>query len=524
MKKILVLIMVAFITVLVGCKSDGLQKNKYSFDLEVDVTELRESLVFNYTLVDEDDLLKNSEISYKVVNKETEASVKTGTLTISDKGEGSATVSSLTAATTYIATFTTGYKGKNILLVEKEVTTTNEGTLENPYKISTAQDLKNKLGNDRTAAFELTNDIDLNGEYISPIFKASTTFNGTFDGKGYKIKNYKTGTKDSTTSLSGTAYAGLFGYIGAKGVVKNVTFEGAELNLSRSSSANASIVAGYNCGTIDNVDVVDSKLFFRGSSDKVYYVGIIAGYNADHASVKNCDVDCDIELETTTGSIVAGGVIGYNESETELPIRNIISDCTFTGSISVVSSGNIKSSGTVEMAIGGIAGRNYSSILSCEATASITVKLESKKDSSSQEDATAIENYRVLVGGLVGQNVSDSAILDNSTATVSFDVEAKYASKVYVGGVAGQNGARDGSRALITNCTYKLPTDATNKLSVLNHTALGSVAANVIGNDLAHQSGVKTDAHTFTIDYYKFVEETLELDKTETINVAAITE
>ena len=142
----------------------------------------------------------------------------------------------------------------------------------------------------------------------------------------------------------------------------------------------------------------------------------------------------------------------------------------------------------------------------------------------SEEDATAIENYRVLVGGLVGQNVSDSAILDNSTATVSFDVEAKYASKVYVGGVAGQNGARDGSRALITNCTYKLPTDATNKLSVLNHTALGSVAANVIGNDLAHQSGVKTDEHTFTIDYYKFVEETLELDKTETINVAAITE
>ena len=28
------------------------------------------------------------------------------------------------------------FKGKNILLVEKEVTTTNEGTLENPYKIS----------------------------------------------------------------------------------------------------------------------------------------------------------------------------------------------------------------------------------------------------------------------------------------------------------------------------------------------------------------------------------------------------
>ena len=104
---------------------------------------------------------------------------------------------------------------------------------------NTPQDLKNKLANDRTACFELTNDIDLNGEYISPIFKASTTFNGTFDGKGYKIKNYKTGTKDSTTSLSGTAYAGLFGYIGAKGVVKDVTFENAELYLSRSSSLKA---------------------------------------------------------------------------------------------------------------------------------------------------------------------------------------------------------------------------------------------------------------------------------------------
>ena len=38
MKKILVLIMVAFMAILVGCKSDGLQKNKYSFDLEVNVT------------------------------------------------------------------------------------------------------------------------------------------------------------------------------------------------------------------------------------------------------------------------------------------------------------------------------------------------------------------------------------------------------------------------------------------------------------------------------------------------------
>ena len=114
MKKILVLIMVAFMAILVGCKSDGLQKNKYSFDLEVNVTALRESLVFDYTLVDEDDLLKNSEVSYKVVNKKTEASVKTGTLTVGEKGTGSVTVSSLTASTTYIATFTTGYKGKNI--------------------------------------------------------------------------------------------------------------------------------------------------------------------------------------------------------------------------------------------------------------------------------------------------------------------------------------------------------------------------------------------------------------------------
>lgn len=523
MKKILVLIMFVCMTLLVSCDNSGIQKNKYSFELDVVASPLRESIVFDYTLEDEENLLKNSEVSYSVSEKGSKTKIKSGTLTVkAEDGTGSVTVSSLTANTTYVATFTTGYKGKKVLLVEKEVTTSTKGTESDPYLITTATELKNAVTNDRLAYFELANDIDFNGEYIAPMCKASSTFGGHFNGKGYTIKNFKTGSLDSATSLSGTAYAGLFGYIGGKGVVENVNFDGVELYLTRSSSANVAIVAGYNCGKIDRVNITNSKVYFKGSSNKDYYVGMVAAYNADHASVTNCNVECDIELTTTTGSFIVGGVVGYNEAEAELPVRNIVDNCTFKGSINVTTSGTATSK--IEMAIGGIIGRNFSTVKNCTSNATVAVKLETKKASTNSEDKTDIKEYRVLVGGIAGHNVNDSSVINNCNATASFDVDAKYAANVYVGGLVGQNGARKDSGAEVNNCSYTLTADASNTLHVLNHTADATVNAGLFGNNLAYANGNKTSDHSFTVNYYHFVEDTLELETTETINVEEITE
>lgn len=528
MKKILVLIMVVFMAVLSSCDNNDLKENKYSFDLTLEeMSTLRESLVFDFVLSDEDNLLKNSEVSYTVVEKETEKTVKSGTLTIASDNKSTLTVSGLTADTTYDVTFTAGYKGKNILLMKKEITTSNLGTAEHPYEISNVTDLKNFIANDRTASFKLTKDIDLEGKFITPICKSSSTFSGTFDGNGYAIKNFKTGTAENPTSLSGTAYGGLFGYVSAKGTIKNLKFDGVELYLSRSSSASIAVVAGYNAGVIDNVDITNAKLYFKGSSYRDYYVGSVVAYNADHGTVKNCDVECDIELTTTTGNFIAGGIIGYNESEAELPIRNIVEDCTYKGKISLTSSGTATQK--IEIALGGIAGRNYSTIRNCSAEVDFVVKAETSKASSNEEDLTEIKDYRVLVGGVAGHNVSDSALLANCNVTASFDVEAKYAGKVYVGSLLGQNGARENSKASIKNCAYTLPTDAVNKVSALNHTADATVNCGLIGKDLATQSGLTTNAHSFTVEYYHYVKDdadknVLELETTETINVVEISE
>lgn len=59
----------------------------------------------------------------------------------------------------------------------------------------------------------LTEDIDLSAHYWTPIGTSSNDFRGTFDGENHTITGL--------TIVSGTTYAGLFGYIYG-GTVKNV--------------------------------------------------------------------------------------------------------------------------------------------------------------------------------------------------------------------------------------------------------------------------------------------------------------
>ena len=121
---------------------------------------------------------------------------------------------------------------------------------------------------------KLTADIDLAGKLWIPVGQTQvSSFQGTFDGQGYTIKNM-------TVNYTGTNsnYAcGLFGWIelhnGAPIVIQNVKF--------------------------DNANVTGIK-----------YTGVVAGYanGASGAEIKNCVVT---NSTVTSNSKNAGGIIGY---------------------------------------------------------------------------------------------------------------------------------------------------------------------------------------------------------------------
>ena len=72
-----------------------------------------------------------------------------------------------------------------------------------------------------------------------------TPFTAIFEGNGFAIKNLR-------IHRPALAYAGLFGQVGAGGIVRNLELEGS---LSIKALANLGSIAGSNLGTIENIEL-----------------------------------------------------------------------------------------------------------------------------------------------------------------------------------------------------------------------------------------------------------------------------
>ncbi|MCQ2189151.1 MAG: hypothetical protein MJZ00_04475 [Paludibacteraceae bacterium] len=170
-----------------------------------------------------------------------------------------------------------------------------DGSEKNPYQISDAQELlwfaelvNGKLSDvdqNRSACAELTGDIDLSevcGEGIgswSPIGFTDNQYSGTFDGKGYGIKNlYINGTS------SGLGFFGLTKY-----------------------------------ATISNLSILSGSVFSRGNT-----IGALAG-NAYQSTIINCH-----NYISVSGGKFTGGIVGYTNGST-------ISKCHNEGDIKLNS-------------------------------------------------------------------------------------------------------------------------------------------------------------------------------------------
>ena len=228
--------------------------------------------------------------------------------------------------------------------------TQGDGSTENPYQISTEEELYWFAGlvndGDGDACAVLMGDITINekvldedGNLISdtgaltqwtPIGNGSE-YTGTFDGAGHTISGLYID--------SDAGYAGLFGCIGTNGTVQNLTLADSYISIS-----------SYG---------IDA------------YVGGICGWNYD-GSIENCS-----NSGTVSGSgngIYVGGICGWN--------RGSITDCS--------NSGNVTSA-----VVGGICGENYGSITDCSNSGNVS------SNGGISDDGCG------YVGGICGENSYD---------------------------------------------------------------------------------------------------------------------
>ena len=193
---------------------------------------------------------------------------------------------------------------------------TGAGTQENPYQISTADELRWFAGlvngtltdgtAQNTAAWAvLTTNINLSGAAWTPIGSESNQYTGTFDGAGYTISNL-------TVDNSSADYQGFVGYLGSGGAIQNLTLD-------------------ENCSV-------------TGSDN----VGGICAFN-QYGTIQNCS-----NSGSVSGSYNVGGICGYNNSGT-------VTYCHNTGSISCT-----------KYRVGGICGISFGTVTYCYNTGSIS--------------------------------------------------------------------------------------------------------------------------------------------------------
>ena len=196
-------------------------------------------------------------------------------------------------------------------ITQKEYTYQGSGTEADPYKIDGLDALAalavrvNKGENMEGKFFKQTVDVDMTGVTDwTPI----NNFNGTYDGDGHCIKNF-------VYNNTSTNRFGLFGYLGADSVVKNLTMDKSCSITARSYVGSIAYNSG---GRVENCT----------NYGKVYAVG-------EAGQISNLVVVGCRNYGTITGGETIGGVVGEISSYGSTPETplGIIVGCANYGTI-----------------------------------------------------------------------------------------------------------------------------------------------------------------------------------------------
>ncbi len=192
--------------------------------------------------------------------------------------------------------------------------------------------------------YHLTNDIDLGGKAFKQyVFKH---FNGTLDGKGFKIYNFSF---DGTNDIA--ANAGFFQYLGnsADTTVKNlqigdettpIEYKFSVADKSRCYSFLASETGNNNANTsvtIENVDIyANANVVASNAKPKFNFGGLIGLIRAKANAyvIKDCTINGEInvcvELNGGGNYMNGAGFIACSQSTASLVMENCVNNANVT--------------------------------------------------------------------------------------------------------------------------------------------------------------------------------------------------
>lgn len=228
------------------------------------------------------------------------------------------------------------------------------GTKNDPYLIGTGAELAwfaDQVKNGKiTLCAKLTADIDLNGLPWTPIgsFGSSKNYQGTFDGCNSTVNGLQ---------VSDKSYAGLFGVIGASGVVERLIVAGTISITSVSGNGVGDVgaggIAGYCKGTIFQCS--SSVAISNTGMNYSAVVGGIVGRAAEDAIVDSCNNYGTVGSRKNIN--YAGGIVGVAS-------ENAVIRCCTNGNKGAVNG---------VQGVGGIVGllTDYAQVRLCENSSAV---------------------------------------------------------------------------------------------------------------------------------------------------------
>jgi fibronectin type 3 domain-containing protein len=371
--------------------------------------------------------------------------------------------------------------------IRRDIDLPGSGTSADPFIVSSLTDLQKlrTMINDNGKTYSgkvinLTSNIDLSGvANWTPIGNDTNIFYGTFDGKGYAIRNM--------TITNCSSNDALFGGI-EDGAIKNLSVENVNINTDARYNAAAIVGYGYDASIINcratgsitasanDVTVGGITGYLNGGSifNCVSTVAITAtGSNCcaggiaggfEDASVKNCYATPDINAGN--GSY-GGGFTGYSQNS------NII-NCYARGDVT----GGTYAGGLV----GSTQGKNH--MANCYATGNVTAAksgglaggLDGNSDGGSDTDTIEASYWNSTSTQTVNGTVQDAkAVGATNKSDIQITVIGKSLADMKTADLAGYLNNNITSLSIPNAVAWKQAAGINNSLPYL--TGIGSVPA-----------------------------------------------
>lgn len=433
MKKIFGIFFILLATVLlVGCKDNSSKVKATIIDLTVEV----KTMSFTLQIEDPENEITGN-ISIRLVNTTSGADVSTRTTTKEALVDQKQTFDyvNLTPSNDYTITISAVIGRKSVFLKSEPFTTKPEDSI-----ITTvAQFLA--IANNRTGNYELANDLDFTGVEFTPLFlTASNGFSGSFDGKGFELRNITFKSIDSYTGLFGNVTSGRIANVTLRNV--NIGTESTPLSINKASRIG--LLSGYlssSAAEVRNIHIIDSNIYVTSSSTINLYVGGLVGENVlgriEDIKMENVNVDV---TSTSTGNVKVGGVVGFMSDTSSFSRPKLINIESHTNVSFTLANTRVVDK-SLSFVIGGIIGDNNAQFVNYSAenlfnSGNVSIDL----DFGTQSGASSI-SYTVNVGGLIGRTYSNikSGIFAGSihVSHEANEHEANISKTFNVGGLIG---------------------------------------------------------------------------------------